>query len=262
MKENNHMAKRKQASADDILKQMYPDLMTSDDFEKKEDPKQTEQPNAQVAELQAKLAALESQLSNVGRANAALSSQITIPQAPQPPQIDMSKAPDPVENPQGYAKFIMDAANAKIDYEKNVILYQQEQSRTQSERVSALWNDFSSKYKEYAADDERVAIATQQVVAKARAKGIDPEKYMYGQSEIFMKDVVGEMDRLFGKPGAAAAAGADDDEDDEDDVRTDVFGGATAGTGQSPATRQAPPEKYGSLSKDLMAWQEKTGFHR
>lgn len=257
------MAKRKQVSADDILKQMYPDLMTSDDFEKKDEPKADPNANAQVAELQAKLAALESQLSNVSRANSALSSQVTIPQPPVPPQFDMSKAPDPVENPQGYAKFVMDAANAKIEYEKNAILYQQEMSRTQAERSNALWNDFSTKYKDYAADDEKVAIATQQVVAKARAKGIDPEKYMYGQSEIFMKDIVSEMDRLFGKAGAAASAGSDDDDDDEDDVRTDVFGGANAGVGGAAAAKaQQPPERYGSLSKDLMAWQEKTGFHR
>jgi hypothetical protein len=253
------MAKKKQLSADDVLAQMYPDLMTSDDFveEKKEEKPATGADAAAITALQQQIANLNSQLANVSKVNSALSTQVTVDAPPARPVLDMSKAPDPLDDPKGYAKFVHDNAMATVNYEKEAYLYQQRQQQTAAQRQASLWASFSTKYAPYAKNDKQVEIAATQVLNRLKSNGIDTDKYMTTQSEDFMKDVAAEIDGLFGKP-----KDVDADEDDDDDDRTDVFGGGFAGAKLSAGGKQAPPQKYGALGTELKAWQEKTGFHR
>lgn len=259
------MAKKQpKVNPDDILKQMYPDLMTSDDYEAEEAAKtaaaaKPDDSAKTIADLQAKLAGLESQIATVGQTNRALSTQAAVDMPPVRPNVDYSKAPDPATDPAGFAQFMDNVTQARVDYEKQVFQYQNRQAQASSQKTAMLWSQFEKNYPEYAKNDKRVEVAAAAVINRARAMGTDTDKYMYASSGDFMKDVVKEIDDLFGKPQPVEVED-NDDEGGEDDVRTNVFGGSSA-AGAPGAPRQAP-QRYGTLSKDIMAWQEKTGFHR
>lgn len=254
------MAKKK-SSAEEILAQMYPDLKTSDDYA---DPAAKQAaaaaPNAEVAALQAKLAALEGQIAVSQRTAAALTSQQTRDMPPQAPVIDYSKAPDPVEDLAGYTKFMLDAQEARINYEKQAIGYNQRQQQAVATKTATLWDTFKATHGDYTKDEKRIEIATTQVINRAKAMGLDTERYMYGNSDQFMKDVVAEFDGLFGKPGGGGGQSVTtDDEDDDADDRATVLGGGVA-TQQGQTAGKQPPPRYGNLSQEVMTWQEKTGF--
>lgn len=253
-----------QTSADDILKLMYPDLLTSDDFAPKvsaasEQVAATGADARAIADLQAKIAGLQDQLQQTSRTNSALMTQAKVDMPPARPTVDFSKAPNPIDDPAGYAQFMYNANQQQIDYEKQAYAYQNKQAQTSQQKTAMLWSDFEKKFPDYASNDKRVEVAASRVIARAAALGQDTDKYMYGNSAGFMQDIVAEIDDLFGKPVAGDADDGDDD-DDGDDLRTDVFGGSVATGGVRQ--KSAAPEKYGVLSKDIMAWQEKTGFHR
>lgn len=257
------MGRKAKQTADEILRQMYPDLQTSEDFTPEAEKKaETAQPNADVVALQAKIAALEGQIAVSQRTAAALTSQQTRDIAPQAPQIDYSKAPDPVEDAAGYTRFMLEAQRAQIEFEKQQMVYNQRQAQAVATKTATLWDTFKATHADYTKDEKRIEIATTQVINRAKAMGLDTERYMYGNSDQFMKDIVAEFDSLFGKPGGKQETAADDDEaDDEDNDRAAFLGGGVA-TAQGQSHKNAPPPKYGNLSQEIMTWQEKTGFTR
>lgn len=256
------MAKRsKLSNADEILRTMYPDLRTSDDDETEDKTAKGGGGSDDIAALKEQIARLEGQISSAAsRSTPPPASRQETP--PQAPTIDYSKAPDPIQEPAAYAKFVRDATQATIDYEKQAYQYQQRQASNKNNRTAELWNTFSESYKDYASNEERVEVAASRVLAKAAAKGIDTDKYMYESSDKFMKDVTAEIDRLFGKPQSGKSGDGDDDDDDDDDDRsTGLPGGATGGTdGPRGGSQKAPPSKYGELGSELKAWQQKVGI--
>lgn len=254
------MARKKDLSAEDVMKRMFPDLPTSEDVPVTKTADPADQTQATIKALQDQIAQMQGQLTNTSRANQALSSQAQTEMPPQYPQIDYGQAPDPVADPKGFAMFHQKATAALVAYERDNVLYLQRQQGKQATKTAQLWSDFEGSYGDYAKHTEQVEIAASRVIAKAAAKGVDTDKYMYANSAAFMQDVTKEMDRLF--PGLTATGAADNDDDDDDDERTNVFGGGVqSGNGKADAQHVAP-ERYGNLSKDIMEWQEKTGFHR
>lgn len=257
------MAKKKQPTADDILKMMYPDLPTSEDEVGQQQPQQQPQggdDKAQIAALQAQIAALEGRISQTSKANVALQTQATTAMPPTRPNIDYTKAPDPVEDKDGYTRFMLDAQRKEIEYEKSLLTYQQQQAQQTQQKSGQLWSSFSGKYGDYAKDEERLTIATQQVIQRARASGLDTERYMYANADQFMEDVTKEFDKLFGKPGGKQQEVDDEEEDDDDGLTTSLIGGGVGGGGGRK--QQPAPQRYGELSQEINAWQQKTGFHR
>lgn len=247
--------KNKLASADDILKQMYPDLPTSDDnVDEGDGGAKKAGADDQIAALQAQIAELKGQMSaSASRDTPAAPTRTE--SAPVMPVIDYSKAPDPIQEPQAYAKFVRDATQATIDYEKQAWAYQNRQQNTQANRLNDLWTTFSESHKEYAGNEDRIEVAASRAIQKALAKGVDTDKYMYEQSDKFMKDVVTEYDKLFGKPQAGEEG---DDDDDDDDA--EILGGAVASGGNKGGSQKAPPSKFGELSSEIKAWQQKVGI--
>lgn len=251
-------------SSDEIFKALYPDLPTREDYTDPlaaaiEADKNKGQPadNGQLTELQKQVAALQGQLVQTQRTSTALMNQAKTDLPPAQPQIDFSKAPDPTLDPAAYAQFIINANDAKIQYEKDLYNWQARQQNDIANKTQNLWDGFAGKYADLAKDAKRVEIATVEVINRAKAKGMDIDRYMYGASEQFMDDVAAEIGKLW--PGAGAAS--DDDEEDED--RTDMLGGGAGGQSAASANggRKPPPEQYGALSNDVLAWQKATGYH-
>lgn len=254
------MAKKNRTSAEDVLRMMYPDLKTSDDDtppkveEKKEDPATT------IAQLQARIDQLQGIVStSTGRTAAPIAKQDPVPMAPVH---DYSKAPDPAVDPKGYAAFVLEESRKDVEYEKQLFLYQQRQAKTQGDRVSGLWQDFTENYEIYAKDQTKVEVAATRVAERARAKGIDVDTYMYGTSDQFMKDVVKEIDKLWPDYATkAASAGDEDDDDDDEDNRASFVSPQGAASGK-PAPKGEQQGKYGALGQAIIDWQTQTGMHR
>lgn len=249
------MAKKNQISAQDLLKQMYPDLQTSDDYveDKAADPKS---PEAQILELQTQIAQLNGRLEGGGERQSRSRDIGQLPQAPVRPIMDMAAAPDPIQKPGEYAKWLSEQTQAQIQYEKDAWQWQNSVAATANNRANSLWDDFRTSNKAYASDEERVEIAASRVLAKQKAAGINIDKYMYEDSERFMKDVTGEFDKLFGKP---KDADSDDDDDGDDDRSEFQSQGAPAGRDGPAAVRQRP-QQFGALGTAVNDWQAKTGF--
>lgn len=258
------MARRKKDEQPDtntaILKQMFPDLKTRDDDE----PEQTAgggkpAPDlaAQLAELKAQLASQSQELESARRERAAITTVPVADTMPQAPQIDPKSAPDPIVDPAGYAKFIQDNISAGLEYRQQLEAWQARQHGGQQARIATLWEDFSKTHPDYAKDQRKVRIAAQQVADRAAAKQLNVDNYMFRNSSQFMADVVKEMDDLFGQPGKVDNT---TDDDDEDDRSGGIFGGQEGNN--KPAQITTRSEKLGSMSADINAWQEKSGFHR
>lgn len=242
-----------------IMAKMFPDLPTSDENDEvSEKSTQTSDSDTKIAELMTKLAAMEEKMNATAQANLQLMTQPVVDPVPQRRAVP-DKAPDPVDNPDQYAQYVQQKTQADIDYQREVNNWQNRQAAQGAARLQNLWQQFGTSYPDYVENEERVEIAATRVLAKAQAAGYDTQKYMYGNTNAFMAEVAKTMDNLFGKPDA------DDDNDDDDDntpeVRTaGIFGGAEGGH-KATGGRKAP-EPMGSISNDIKAWQQKTGFHR
>lgn len=251
------MAKKQNITADDILKQMYPDLKTSDDFQAEKAP-DAGSPEAKIAELTAQIATLTGKGLQNDLPRGKSRELQALPQAPQRPVIDYNTAPDPILKPQDYAAWVHESTAAQIEFEKQNYAWEQQVGAVQGNRQNALWNDFQTSYKAYAGNAEKVGIAAEKVISKNKAAGVNTEKYMFEDSDRFMKDVTDTYDRLFGKP--KDDGNTDDDADDGDDDRTSFQGSGAPASRDGPASTQRPPEKYGALGSAVDDWQKKAGF--
>lgn len=262
------MAKAKQNKDEDILRDLgindEPDEGEGDGKVKKakdDDP---------VAKLNARLDALEKENQRLSRANASLmsatgSSQGTQPKPPEKPKgVDLSGLPDPTEDPEKYHKALNERINSAMDAYGNYVQQSrqsQEQSEaTRQERLSALWEDFSESHPELADKEDIVSFAAQNAVKRAQRKGLDVDKYMFVNSEVFFDDVTREVERVKKQFGDDQDTGKDkdQDEDDLDTARTaGIFGGQESGGKPNKGKGQ---DKPGSLIEELQAIQKKEGF--
>lgn len=245
----------------EILRSMYPDIPDSEDLvaaeaKKNTKPAEVDQVEAKFAALQAKYDQLEGQIV-ANRSQRAPMQELVAPVAPA---FDLSQAPDPVTDPQGYAQFVRAQTAAQISYERNRFAHEQQVAKRTQTQMDDLWSDFNGRYEAYAANADKVEIATTRLLQRKAAEGIDINQYMYNNRDTFYRDIVKAHDDLFGKPGAAAVTGDDDDDGDDDDNRTTLVSG-NAGGNPPPAVK-APVSQYGDLSTSINAWQKATGFHR
>jgi hypothetical protein len=88
--------------------------------------------------------------------------------------------------------------------------------------VEGLWGEFAEKYPDLAEHRDMVELAAVTVSQKARARGLDAQKYMFGASEQYISDVAAEVERRFGK---ALKVLKEEEEDDGTDT-----GGTQGGT--------------------------------
>lgn len=253
--------KRKASNENDVLKSMFPDLPTRDDEEnetKVETKTGDDDYSKVIEELRAKVAEQDRALEESRRERLALMSTPQRVVAPQPPKIDNSNIPNPIDDPEGYANAIRKQIEAEANYKQEVQQFQQQQQQQQTGRLTSLWDSFQEAHPDYAENQKRVEIAATQVVQRAQQRGLNLDQYMYGNSSLFMKDVIKEMDDLFGKP----VADTDDDDDDTDDTPDSRTEGIFGGGGRSAAGGGKAAEKLGSITSEISAWQEKTGYGR
>lgn len=231
--------------------QVYPDLPNSYD-EPGEKVEATPDAAATIKALEEKIAALQRSNDETRRAQMAMLSQPVADVRPPEPQF--GEAPNPAEDPQGYAKWVDAKVEARERHKQEVDSWAARQQASRSERLNSVWGDFSTRYEDLASNTEQVGIAAENVLKKARAKGIDTEGYMFRNSNVFVDDVANEMKRLW--PNLTQKN--DEDDEDDDDIRTMGLPGGNEGRGRATEGMKMP--KLGSLSEDISALKKKFGI--
>lgn len=215
----------------------------------------------QLADLQAAHEVLRKEHEAMEANQAALLSTPAQQAAPQyrPVTLDTKDLPDPVED--GKDKYAVELAKRYKDLYEAEKFNEQVDAGVQYERQAAgqaLWEDFQGSYGEYSKDQRKLRHALDETMYQARRKRLDTDKYMYGTSTKFMKDLAKNYDDLFGKPVAVK----DNDDEDEDDTRTmGVFGGQESG-GKAASDNARTPEEPGGFTQAIRDFQIKHGYYR
>lgn len=180
---------------------------------------------------------------------------IVVPQAP--PALNMEGLPNPVTEPAKYgeelAKRMLDHQNAVSNYNRQQAEAASGTAQNHEQSINALWEDFQVQYPDISEDEDRLGYVAQKVVTKAKSRGIDPQRYMFGNQDRFMRDVANEYKRIFGDIG----------EPDTQITDPNTPDGRTAGVFSTPSgagtRRQAQPGP-GDMIKEIQERQRKSGF--
>ncbi len=168
--------------------------------------------------------------------------------------------PDPILNPTGHAKWLEDRLVSKVT---KLLADQQATAQQVQQSTSAydqLWDTFVSQpgNEAWMDEPEKVQVAALKVTKAAKARGLDPEKYMLQNRDMFFKDLSSTLEADFGKPGG------DDDEADEGDVDGDdvdrtagIASGQQAPISKPAAGSKGAPDMFG----DLTSIQRKGGWY-
>jgi hypothetical protein len=228
--------------------------------------------------LQDQIAMLRETQQRNARASSVLMSQVG---GDQPPRVitemNLENLPDPVTDPQGYAKEIAKRGADMLASQRNYDAWVAQKQKQSSDALETVWNNFSQAHPEYASHTKLVQAAASSAISAARARGIDPNKYVVGDTENFFEDVMKEMrdmaggDTIFkadtedgdetddtGTGGAGATTGDLGEADDEDPDRTaGVFGGQDSGGRPNPSAKPLDVDMF----KDIREFQQKNGWH-
>jgi hypothetical protein len=208
-----------------------------------------------TAKLLGQIEALTGQVAQLQGAQAALLAQPQIIYAqPGPMQHEQANdfvgLPDPLDDPDNYNR----ALNARIDQivADRLAAYDNEVAAAQNQNATAdqLWNDFASTYEEWADQPDRISFAAERVVNRAKARGIDVERYMFVTRDQFFKDVNEEATAVFGERG-------DEDGDGEVDRSAGLFGA----TGSPMPSVKTVDQTGSDMLKEITDMQKKTGFY-
>lgn len=237
----------------------------------------------EVAELKAQLAELQSKV-NERDADIpylqAPSYQSQTVQSPVDVDPNTVQLPDPVQYPDEYAAAV----------EKRIEIRHQNKSRREDfdaknkndlqSKLGELWADFGEAYPEMVENKDRIDYIAQKLAVDAAKRGLDPQKYMFGTRNRFMKDVAKLYVSTFGDP----AVDEEDDDDlppprsrkahstprrraanrnreEEDDGRSSgIFGGNESGSRPSRRGVDADEHNTPSMLDDIHTMQKKSGF--
>lgn len=166
-----------------------------------------------LAELYEKIGAMNAELASLKeRENLMLQPVPAAPAALTPPKpLSFDGLPDPVTDKEGYARALADriAGHQKetLDYENRV----RSDATSHEDRVQEVFEDIATRHPELADDNEKLDFIMTRVVKRAMKRGIDKDRYVFGQRDRFIADVKSEYEKTFGPLG---------DEEDEPAPRT------------------------------------------
>jgi len=222
------------------------------------DPNAPEAPKPEedrIASLLQQVGALQNEVEDMRRYSAAVAQPA--PRAEPAPKQDSQALPDPINDPQGYANALLQRVDNSLKSRADADKEARERAQAEDNRYSGLWENFTEAYEEIAAHPEaqdRVKFISQKVVAQAKAKGLDPERYMFGNQSRFFKDVAAQYEKTFGKP-------EQETEDEGDTGRTaGVFGGTASGGRPSGTGQQQQQQAQTGMTKELHKIQKEMGL--
>jgi hypothetical protein len=211
--------------------------------------------SAQLEALMKRVDALQSQ-------NDMLRSQYSAPPiqmvAPAPAQQQPEVIPDPILDSNGYAEWLLQRADALAQTRINAMVEAQNNQAASADAYDNLWSGFLAVEGNdvWEQEPEKVQVAAMKVSKKLQAKGIDPQAYMFQNTDKFYGDIVKTLETDFGKP----VADEEDTTDDDDVDRTaGLMGGQETPVVQTKGKESGKgvPDMYG----DLVSIQRKGGWY-
>jgi hypothetical protein len=224
--------------------------------------------------LQDQIAMLREAQNRNSRTSSALMSQTGVDQPPQViTEMNLENLPDPVTDPQGYAREIAKRGQEMIASQRNYDAWAATKQKQSATAYDTVWNKFTQDHPEYAAHEKLVKAAATSVIAEARSRNLDPNKLVLGDTENFFEDVMKEMRDMAGgdtifkaeddtdetddnNAGASGASLETEDEDDPDRT-AGVFGGQDSGGRPNPSAKPVETDMF----KDIREFQQKNGWH-
>lgn len=209
-----------------------------------------------TVKLLGQIEALTGQVAQLQGAQAALLAQPQIIYAQPGPMHqeqtnDYTGLPDPLDDPDNYNR----ALNDRIDQivADRIAAYDQDVAAAQNQNSTAeqLWADFNVATEDYWVEvPERISFAAERVVNRAKARGIDVERYMFVTRDQFFRDVDAEATAVFGEQGEG-------DGGDEVDRSAGLFGA----TGSPMPSVKTVDQTGSDMLREITDMQKKTGFY-
>lgn len=212
-----------------------------------------------VQDLMKEIATLKATQDELQRTNAALMTQApaTVATRPEPPKgIDMTGLPDPITESKAYADEVNKRIAANVEAQQKYRDQQAKSTADSNNRYKDLFTDFAVAFEDYADDDDKIEYAAAKAAEVAVKRGLDLDRYMFGNRDGFFRDVVKQYDRIFGPPGGAGGEDNSLEEDGDDSRTASIFGGAESGGKPSASARPGP----GDMMEDLKEIQRKMGY--
>ena len=210
-----------------------------------------------VSALQAQITALTGRLDQAESTNRALLTQAPRMEQQQQTTVltgpDLSKLPDPIEQPKEYAAALSAAITSYTTQQNEQMRSSMTREQTQEQQIQNLWSGFGRKYEDLAENQDRVEFAATLVAKEAKAKGIDVQRYMFTTSDQFYADVAKKYEETFGKPNSETE---EKDPEPAADRTGGIFGGMESG-GRPTSTGK---EQQADMIKDLQDMQKKAGY--
>jgi hypothetical protein len=217
--------------------------------------------------LLAQIAALQTQVSDLTQRSmmqqpAARQEQTPSYVDPRTIKVSHEGLPDPLDNKDAYNQELTLRINAALEARDHALRQDVAGQSTTQATGERLWNDFIGKYGDWEQHEDLVGLMVEKVLNDAKARGIDTQRYMLQNTQLFFQDVDKALRDRFGKlvesdedEGETEAALRPDGSDDAG--RTGgMFGGLETG-GRPTSTKQTQGP---DMIADLHAIQRKMGL--
>lgn len=203
-------------------------------------------------------------------------------QAPVFPTLSLDDLPDPIRESDKFKKDLaartQKFTEAAVLATAQTISQKQGQNQDYNSKIEDVWNQFNAKYKDFAEQDDIIQVQTQKLLKEAENRGVDMDTYVFGNTEKFIDELGGRVQKRLESLGwkakaadgetdlsesAEPAKGLETNADREDAGRTSVFQGGDFGTlgGVSKGKAKKDESLTGGLVDELKASQRRMGIY-
>lgn len=257
------MPKTSKQKADNVAAKLYPDLQWME--EPAGPPPATQAaPDASTVALTEMQKRLDTMATQLAGAQAAANASLAQPIARTRPQLstepDLTDLPDPLDP--GYSAELVKRVETAQKNRETLANFDNTERTDNTTKVQQLFTDFAAAYPDYAKLPRPVLEGfAVEAASAARARGLNPESYMFINRTAFFKDVADGI-KAGGFAVGSEGGDAGDDGDDADQRTAGVLTGSETG-GKPAGGRQisAAEKAGGDMFAGIKSWQQKSGFH-
>lgn len=238
------MAKKKAATGQKSIMEQLQEYRPP--WEEPAEEKKDADPNAglleRLAKLEGELAESRRQQAFQGFASSTQTTQAKVEPKRDSFEVDLKGLPDPVSHPdkysEEYAKRIQAAVDRRMDAERSAMAQQQERAGL----AQRVWDGFKAAQPDWAKHELLVQAAAGKISNDMAAKGVDMEKLLKQQPDLFYGEVTSLLEKQYPQ-----LKGEKSEEDDDTTHRTaGVFGGTPgkASGGDEPPSSMEDNEAF------------------
>lgn len=253
------MAKITKAPKDEALEQRHSEFQAhADSMNGHAEPETEKTAEPTVSELLIQIGELKASQEAMREQNLALLT--TPPQAQDilkpPGEVSYEGLPNPADDPAGYGRELntrMQANwQAKQEYERKVST----NAQASNQRLDEVLEDIAIEYPEIGEDRDVLDFVAMQTVKAALKKGIDKERYVFGNRARFIQDVKKTFDAKFSRKDAEETERPGPGKGRS----TSILGGHEGGRQQEERGREEPRPRETGFIKEMRDIQNKLGI--